>query len=151
MCSSLETQVFLPKESEVFSRTSWVLLVAMLWGQSPPWQLFDASSSGPCWKVGSSQVPENIINISKTLISTFINASARASTILGNKTSQSLLIVILLQMELIVPPLVTAGWDFPWQANAVTNRISQLCKTRRHWVVELGSSPISFKLLIAIY
>lgn len=54
-------------------------------------------------------MPENIINTSKTLISTFINASANVSTRPGNKTSQSLLIAILLQMELIVLPPVTAG------------------------------------------
>lgn len=54
-------------------------------------------------------MPENIIKTSKILISTFINASSIVSTLPGNKPFQSLLIAILLRMELIVPPPVTAG------------------------------------------
>lgn len=54
-------------------------------------------------------MPENIINTSKTSIGVFFNTSERISAIPGNKTSQSVLIAILLEVELIVPPPGTAG------------------------------------------
>lgn len=49
-------------------------------------------------------MPENVINTSKTSIRAFSNASESVSSMPGNKTSWSLLIVILLEVELLVPP-----------------------------------------------